>query len=174
LKSRVSVAKIEAYTSFLNQEIQMVRHALKLVCLGFMTMFLASCGQTYELQSITVSPTQPNIEGMSTPQALTVTAHYSNTKTEDVTVKAQYSLGSADSTNAPAAGLTLNKSGILETTTTPACSWVATLNSDGTTYSYAIVWPYTATATYSGFTATAGVSVASAAKCYDGINFKKT
>jgi hypothetical protein len=150
----------------------MVRRVLLVLCFGFMIIFMASCGQTYELQSITIAPTQPNIEGLSTQQALTVTAHYSNTKTADVTVKATYQLAGSSDKNAPLAGLTVNNSGILETTSTPACTWAWALNSDGTTYTYAITSPYVVTATYSGHTATASVSVASLSPCYDGIGYK--
>jgi hypothetical protein len=149
----------------------MVRRALVLLCMASMAVFVASCGTSNKLLSITVSPSQPNIQGISSPQALKVTANYSNTKTQDVTVRASYQLaGSLDTLNAPLDGLTINKSGILETTTVPACTWVHTLNPDGTTFTYAITSPYIATATFSGFTATAAVSVASAATCFNPLN----
>jgi hypothetical protein len=146
----------------------MARRVLVALCFGFMTLILASCGQTYELQSITISPSQPKIDGISTPLAVTVTANYSNGKSEDATTKAAYQISSSDPTNVPLAGLSVNKSGILSTTTVPVCTWSWTLNSDGSTYTYALVSPYTLTATYSGFTATAVVGVASAVPCYDG------
>lgn len=146
----------------------MVRRVLVILCFGFMTLFMASCGQTYELQSITIAPSQPNIDGISTPLAVTVTAHYSNGKTEDATTKASYQVSSSDPADVPLAGLAVNKSGILSTTTVPVCTWTWTLNADGSTFSYALVKPYTLTATYSGFTATAVVGVASASPCYDG------
>jgi hypothetical protein len=153
----------------------MARRALILLCIGFMTVFMASCGQTYELQSITVTPAQPNIEGINVSQPLTVTAHFSNSKTEDVTVKSLYQIGQATALtdpNTPLAGLTVNKSGVVETTSVPACTWGYKLGSDGKTYSYWITSPYVVTITYSGFTTTAAVSVASLApSCYDGIGF---
>ena len=40
----------------------MVRRALVVLCLGLMTILLASCGQTYELQSITVTATAASID----------------------------------------------------------------------------------------------------------------
>lgn len=154
----------------------MVRRALILLCSGFMAVFMASCGQTYELQSITVSPSQPNIEGINTPQALTVTAHFSNTKTEDVTAKSVYQISQATAldpdAHTPLEALTVNKSGIVETTSVPACTWTDALSPDGKTYSYWITSPYIVTITYAGFTTTSSVSVASRAGCYDGIGFK--
>lgn len=146
----------------------MLRRTLVVLCFGFMTLLMTSCGQTYELQSITISPSQPNVEGISNNLPLTVTAHYSNTKTQDVTAAAKYVLVAS---GAPQAGLIVNTSGILETTNVPACTWVSTLNSDKKSYSYAIVNPYVLTATYSGLSVPASVSVASAADCWDGIGF---
>jgi hypothetical protein len=154
----------------------MVRRALILLCFGFMTVFMASCGQTYELQSITVTPAQPNIEGINTSQALTVMAHYSNTKSEDVTVKSTYQIGQATALSdpdTPLGAVSVSKSGIVETSATvPACTWDYALNSDGKTYSYWITSPYVVTITYAGFTTTSSVSVDSLAGCYDGIGYK--
>ncbi len=151
----------------------MVRRALILLCFGLMTVFMASCGQTYQLQSISVTPAQPNIEGINSPSPglqLVVTAHYSNTKTEDVTVNSTFQLGASSDPDAPLSALTVNKSGVVQTTSVPACTWGYKLNPDGSTYSYWITSPYVVTVTYSGFTTTSAVSVASRAPgCYDGI-----
>ena len=150
----------------------MVRRVLIVLFFGLMTIFMASCGQTYELQSITVAPAQPNIEGINTSQALVVTAHYSNTKTQDVTTNSTFQISGSSDPLAPLSGLTVNKSGIVETTAAPACTWDYALNPDGKTYSYWITSPYVVTVSYSGFTTTSAVSVASLAGCYDGIGFK--
>lgn len=143
----------------------MVRRALIVLCVGFMCIFAASCGQTYQLQSITVAPSSPGLEGISQTLPLKITAHFSNTKTEDVTAVSTYALAS---TGQPIDALSVSPSGILSTSTlTPACTWKATLNPDGKTYSYSIVEPYQLTVTYHGVTAMAAVTVDSAATCYD-------
>ena len=46
-----------------------------------------SCGQTYELASIELTPTSPNIIGIGGTQQFVVTAKYTNTKSEEITVK---------------------------------------------------------------------------------------
>lgn len=154
----------------------MVRRALVVLCFAFSTVFMASCGQTYQLQSISVTPAQPNIEGINSPSPglqLVVTAHYSNTKSEDVTAHSTYQLGASSDPKAPLNALTVNKSGVVQTTSVPACTWGDQLNPDKSTYSYWITSPYVVTVTYSGFTTTAAVSVASLApNCYDGTGLK--
>ena len=152
----------------------MVRRALAVLCFGLMTMFLTSCGQTYHLESITVSPTSLSLEGISTSQPLTVTANYSNTKTEDVTTRAAYQMSQATATgpnadpNTPNNGASVNNSGIVATSpTVGACTWLTTLNPDGKTYTYSITSPYVVTITYQGFTTTADVYVDSLASCND-------
>jgi hypothetical protein len=157
----------------------MVRRALVVLCLGFMTVLLAGCGQTYELQSISVTPSQPNIEGINSPSPglqLVVTAHFSNGKTEDVTTKSTYQISQATALTDPETpldALTVNKSGVLQTTPVPACTWGDQLEAvGGTTYSYWITSPYVVNITYSDFTTTASVSVDSLAPgCYDGTGF---
>jgi hypothetical protein len=165
----------------------MVRRALTVLCIGFMCFFAASCGQTYELQAITVSPTSPNLEGIGSTQQLTVTAHYSNTKSLDVTSRATYQLGaSADgsiltgSGLAPLDAVTVSKTGFLQAVISPSqgtgsCTWHATPTGTGTTFDYTTnPYPLTITYTENGVTATtyAYVSVASSGGCYDGQAYK--
>jgi hypothetical protein len=147
----------------------MVRRALIVLCVGFMCIFAASCGQSYDLQSITVAPSSPNVEGIGGTQALVVTAQYSNTKTAVVTVSTTY-----DRSNLPPATVTLSQSGILEAVGA-ACTWHAMPTNAGDTQFDYSTDPYPVTASYSenGITKTfqVFVSVASAAGCYDGQAF---
>jgi hypothetical protein len=161
----------------------MVRRVFTVLCVGFMCVFVASCGQSYKLQSITVSPTSPNIEGIGALQQLTVTSHYSNTKSQGVTVHSSFELGaSSDSASglAPLDAVTLSKSGVLQAVVSPtlgtgACTWHATpTNASDTTFSYTTnPYPVTITYTENGVSATAYafVSVASEGGCYDGQAF---
>jgi len=87
--------------------------------LGVVAMFLmASCGQSYEVKGITVTPAYVSLaQGGS--QQFTVTATFSNSQTEDVTLRSSYSLGAsaADAANkgvAPLTALTYNNSGYLQ------------------------------------------------------------
>jgi hypothetical protein len=149
---------------------QMVRRALIVLCVGLMTIFLANCGQTYELESITISPdTGYNLEGLGKSGQLTVTAHYSNTKTEDVTSKSTYEvLGSLDP-RAPLGAVTVNNSGLVQNSANlPICTWYATPAGSGFGYT---TQPYTVTVTYSGHMAQAPISVDSVGGCYDGITY---
>jgi len=153
----------------------MVWRVFALFCVGAMTLFSASCGQTYELQSITVTPSAPSLEGIGSTQQLVVTAVFSNTKTQVVTTSASYELGGSTDTKAPLDALTLTKSGQLQAVTSPtlgtgACTWHATpTNSTDTTWGYT-TQPYTVTITYRGFTAISYVSVNSEGGCYDSAN----
>jgi len=147
----------------------MVRRTLVVLCFAFMTVFMASCGQTYELQSITVSPTSATLEGLNAPQALTVTAHYSNTKTQDVTAASTYTVVPTAVTILPPKGaVSVNTSGIVQSSPTiVACTFETVLNPDGTTYSYPVTAVYLVTVAYSGQTATANIYVDSAFGCHD-------
>jgi hypothetical protein len=146
----------------------MARRALIGLCVVFMCIFAASCGQTFDLQSITVSPSSPNVEGIGGQVALTVTAHYSNTKTANVTVHTKF-----DTSTLPPA-VTLNASGILEAVG-PACTWHATpTNAGDSSFDYSTD-PFIANASYTenGVTKTTPifVSVDSVADCFDGQAF---
>jgi hypothetical protein len=156
----------------------MVRRVLIVLCFGFMTVFMGSCGQTYKLLSISVTPgalgatgsSAINIEGIGTFQSLTVTALYSNTKTEDVTGKSQYQIGASLDPNAPLSATTVNGSGVVKAVG-GVCTWVAepTDSPTNSAFSYGTS-PYTVTITYSGFTTVAFVSVNSLPGCYDPAN----
>jgi len=153
----------------------MVWRVFALFCVGAMTLISASCGQTYELQSINVTPSSPDIEGIGSTQQLVVTAVFSNTKTQVVTSSASYELGGSADASAPLDAVTLSKSGMLQAVTSPtlgtgACTWHATpTNSADSAWSYS-TQPYTVTITYRGFTVPAYVSVNSEAGCYDTAN----
>ncbi len=150
----------------------MIRRACILLCVAVTILFLSGCGQTYELQSITVSTTLNgaeegiNIEG-PTSQALVVTAHYSNTKTEDVTVHSTFQLGASADAQAPLTSVSVNNSGIVQVVAS-ACTWTATANGTGYTYTSQ---PYVVTVSYAGFTAVQDISVDNEAACYDGIGY---
>jgi hypothetical protein len=167
----------------------MVRRALVVLCLGLMTILLANCGQTYELQSLTVTATAAstggttsasaaaNIEGIGNTATLAVTAHYSNSKTEDVTVNSIYQVDASTDPRAPLTDLTVSKSGIAKAVNpNGTCTWYAEpTSSANTAYSYGTQpYPVTVTYTENGVTATtmAYISVDSAATdCYDGITY---
>jgi hypothetical protein len=147
----------------------MARRVSIVLFIGVLALFLASCGQTYELQSITLSPVSPNLEGIGASQQLTVIAHYSNTKTQEVSVKSTYVISSAPGGLAPMSALAVNTSGIVQAVGA-ACTWTDAVGGDGKTYVYATS-AYEVTAMYSGLTTKVFVSVASAAGCYDGQAF---
>jgi hypothetical protein len=151
----------------------MVQRAMVLLCVCSLAVFMLGCGQTYELQSITVSPTTANLEGYNATQVLTVTAHYSNTKTQDVTANSTYQVSQATAgsdPNTPNGAVTVNNSGIVETSNSIwACTWRAT--QVGTSYTYGVTSPYIVTVKYSGFTTSTAVAVASGPSCYDGITY---
>lgn len=158
----------------------MLRRVLTVLCIGFVCFFAASCGQSFDLESITATPTSPNIEGIGSTQQLTVTASFTNQKTSDVTTRATYQVGASADPNAPLDALTLNNSGLLQAVVSPtqqigSCTWHAQPTDNTlTTYNYS-TQPYDVTVTFTqnGVTATthAYVSVDSAAGCYDGQGF---
>lgn len=165
----------------------MVRRALVVLCLGLMTILLASCGQTYELQSLTVASTAAgsstasasaaaNIEGVGNTAALAVTAHFSNSKTEDVTVNSVYQVDASSDPRAPLTDLTVSKSGIAKAVNpNGTCTWYAEPTSSAdTSFGYGTqAYPVTIAYTENGVTATtmAYISVASATDCYDGTTY---
>jgi hypothetical protein len=157
----------------------MVRRALVVVCFGFMVLALASCGQTYELQSITATPTSAVLFGSGATQALAITAHYSNGKSHDVTTQASYQLAipATETGNSlySLKAVTVNKSGMVEIVGV-TCTWTAVPNTSGTATTYAYgTDPYLLTVTYeeNSHTATAIVPVSAnnaVGVCYDGTN----
>ncbi len=151
----------------------MVQRALTVLGAGFLAALMASCGQTYKLDSITITPaTGYNLVAPGQTGALTVTANYSNSKTNDVTLNSSYQLGSslAPDDAAPLQALSYNKSGVVTASSTiGSCTWVATTSGTATTYA---TYPYPLTATYAEngvtVTATVPISMATAANCNDG------
>jgi hypothetical protein len=146
----------------------MVRRVMTVLCVGAIFTVLASCGQTYKLQSISVSPTSASLATFGSTQQLTVTATYTNTKTADVTQKSQYSIGgsSAPNNTAPLSvnGLptvTVNNSGLVAASpNVPACTYAPTTN---------VPYPYSVNVTYTenGVTVStsASLNVATASGC---------
>lgn len=174
----------------------MVRRLLTVLCLGALCFLLANCGQTYQLQSITVTPgalgatgsSAIALDGIGSFQQLTVTASFSNTKTENVTAQSTYSVGgsmmdtdlgnpdceSSHTCVAPMSALTVDNSGIVKAVGM-TCTWDAEpTNATDSAFGYATEpYPVTVTYTNNGITATtkAYVSVDDVAGCYDGIGF---
>ena len=146
----------------------MVRRVMIVLCVGFMGIFAASCGQTYKLQSISVSPTSLSLDTFGSTQQLTVTATYTNTKTNDVTQKSQYTIGgsSAPDNAAPLSvngmpTVTVNNSGLVAASSNvPACTYAATTNA---------AYPYSVNVSYTedGVTvsSSASLNVATASGC---------
>jgi hypothetical protein len=173
----------------------MVRRALLVLCLGLMTVLLASCGQTYELQSISVTPgtldsagnSQINLVGDGAFQQLTVTAKYSNTKTKDVTVHSSYQLNASkmgDASDgrsiAPLTSVAVNNSGMVNVLDY-ACTWDTEPTSSADTAWYYTIAPYQVKVTYTenGVTATALMDVTvvnlnNGGYCFDGTDFTPT
>lgn len=156
----------------------MVRRALVVLCFAFTTVFMASCGQTYHLVSISATPsTGYNLEVPGQTGAITVTATYSNTKTNVVTVSSKYQIAASSNPSAPLSvngvpALTVNQSGVVQASgSAGVCTWTAAIPTGSTTYAYTSA-PYTVNVTYtdSGVTVSSSVpiSVATAANCYDG------
>jgi hypothetical protein len=156
----------------------MVRRAFVVLCFAFMTVFMASCGQTYHLVSITATPsTGYNLEVPGQTGALIVTATYSNTKTSVVTVSSKYEISASSNPAAPLSvngvpALAVNQSGVVQASATAGvCTWTSSIPTGATTYAY-VTSPYIVNISYtdSGVTVTTSVpiSVATAANCYDG------
>ena len=153
----------------------MLHRVMVVLVVACLALLWTGCGQTYELQSITVVSTNTgtattNLEGIGAQDSFIVTGHYSNTKSNVVTAKSTFELGASGDANAPLASLSLNNSGIVKVVNT-ACTWHATpTNVADTTFAYT-TQPYTVTITFEGFTTTAYVNVDNSGGCYDGIGY---
>jgi len=158
----------------------MLQRALVLLCACSLALFMAGCGQTYSLQSITVSPTSANLYGDGAQQAFVVTANYSNTKSSVVTTHATYQLSlPSDQTSSNSlwnlSSITVNQSGILSVVGA-ACTWTVVPVTVGTTTTYSYgTDPFIMTVTYKegSVTRTAKVLVSvnnEAGVCFDGTN----
>ena len=125
-------------------------------------IFCTSCGQTYELLSIEVSPAKPNIVGMGSFQQLQVMAKYSNTKADDVTSQATYKVDPpTGAPNAPASALSVSASGRVQIVEA-VCTWTSILN--GTTKTY-VGTPYVMTASFKNVQSVAFINASSGAGC---------
>ena len=117
-------------------------------------IFCLACGDTYDLQSIEISPATPAITGIGLSQQFKVVAKYSNGKSQDVTARATYAIQApAGPVLAPLTAVTLSASGRLQVIDT-ACTW-----NTGVSY------PYVVTATFDTFTSKSFVAVTSATGC---------
>jgi hypothetical protein len=153
----------------------MLRRVLTVLGAGFMAALMASCGQTYKLDSIAVTPAAGyNLTNTVTAGQLTVTATYSNSKTNVVTLNSTYNVGESalNSSTAPLSVnsvpvLTINKSGLVTASgTAVACTWVLDTSSVYEPKPY----PVTATYTEDGVTVQdiVNINVATAPGC-DGL-----
>jgi hypothetical protein len=102
-----------------------------------MCIFVASCGQTYRLESISVAPaTGYTFTTLGESGPLTVTAYYSNTKSSDVTAVSKYVDAGSSAPNSPAAGDAVHTdlSGVVHVSSTvEACTYVSTTTNGVTT-----------------------------------------
>jgi hypothetical protein len=168
----------------------MVRRVLGVLCLGITVLFMSSCGQTYKLLSISVTPgtltpsgdSQVELVGIGAFQQLTVTATFSNTKTQVVTVdpNTKYELGSSlmpsnlnPSVAVPLQNVVVSNSGMVSVLSA-ACTYdTEPISSADSSWTY-FTYPYKLKVTYTnnGVTATAimDVNVLNTRYCFDGTN----
>jgi len=132
-----------------------------------MCIFGASCGQTYKLESIAVTPsTGYSFKALGDTGALVVVATFSNTKTSVVTGSSTYQVGSSTAPNnaAPLGVVTVDKSGmVINSSTLVACTYDPV---SGAPYPY----PVTVTYIENGVTATkiVPINVSTAPGCNSG------
>lgn len=142
-------------------------------------VLMTSCGQTYHLQSIVLSPPSSSIEGISNYASFRVMAQNSNGKSEDVTTQAVFTLSAPSNLSASGQAYMLSNvklsQGIANQlqATGPVCTWTwiehKTVDSSGKatyTYDYGTT-PMMMTATYRGMTSTGTVSINSQIGCYN-------
>jgi hypothetical protein len=136
---------------------------LSLFGLLFCALLLVSCGQTYELASIELTPTSPNIVGIGGTQQFVVTARYTNTKSEDVTLKSTFTIAAPNGTIlvVPPSALNMSPAGMMEVIQ-GACTWTKSGTTTDPVYG---TTPYVLKATFDKHDAIAFVSVASIAGC---------
>lgn len=138
---------------------------LTLIACGVLAFAFNGCGDSYELQSISIDPTHPNVVGIGGTAQFTVTAHYSNNKTSDVTRRATYSIASPAGgvAFAPLSAITINANGLTEALNPGACTWVVSGTSPNWEYA---TDPYILTVSFGGKTVEGYISVASLGGCY--------
>jgi len=134
---------------------QGLRHVGIVLCVGFVCFLGASCGDSYELQSISITPSTGLT--LSTPgetEAISVIAYFSNSKSLGVTHQSSYMITAPDpgmiSTAPDGAVLYEIPNLISASPTVLAC-----------TFSGGVNYPYTVTASYTrnGVTKTASIPV---------------
>lgn len=137
---------------------------LMLLACALLVIGFAGCGDSYELQSISVEPTHPNVVGIGGTAQLTVTAHYSNNKTEDVTRRATFQLAqpTGSMSSLPLSAVTINASGLAEAID-GVCTWTVSGSSPHWEYG---TDPYLVNIAFGGKTVQGFLSVASIAGCY--------
>ena len=134
-------------------------------------VLLNGCGQTYDLVALEVEPGFANLAGLGARQQFTVLAHYSNTKTTDVTHQATYTL--TPPTSAPPGyvitpnAITITQDGQAEAVLPGACTWTGVTTTDATGKQSTAYGsnPYILTATFEGKQMVSHISVASIVGC---------
>jgi hypothetical protein len=135
-----------------------------------LVFLLTGCGNEVVLQSIDVTPTSPNVVGIGGTQQFTVTAHYSNSKSTDVTSRATYTIAAptngTSQTFTPLSALQINNNGLLEVVQ-GACTWTQTTVTPpgGTPSTVFGTSPYVMTVSFGGQQTTSFISVAAIAGC---------
>ncbi len=142
----------------------MRKKILTLIACGVLAFAFSGCGDSYELQSISINPTHPNVVGIGGTAQFTVTAHYSNNKTQDVTTRSTFQIAApVGAPFAPLSAITINPSGLTEAVNPGACTWVTSGTSPNWQYA---TDPYVLTVSFSGKTVEGYISVASLGGCY--------
>lgn len=143
----------------------MRKNIFLLVACGVLAFALSGCGDSYELQSISIDPTHPNVVGIGGTAQFTVTAHYSNNKTSDVTRRSTFQIAAptGGTAFAPLSAVTINANGLVEALNPGACTWVVSGTSPDWQYA---TDPYVLTVSFSGKTVEGYISVASIGGCY--------
>jgi hypothetical protein len=137
---------------------------LKLIAFGLLAFVFSGCGDSRELQSISINPASPNIVGIGGTAQIAVTAHYSNNKTLDVTRSATYQISApfGKSSFVPLSAITIDANGLVEAVNPGACTWTVSGTTPEWTYT---TDPYTLNVSFDGKTVQGHISVASIAGC---------
>ena len=144
----------------------MISRVVSTILCCFILAFCLGCGQTYETQSIEVAPASPNLAGIGAFQQLTVTAHFSNGKTQDVTNRATYTIvpPTSGAPFAPANAVIVSATGHVSAVDA-ACTWTSFMTTDTPPVKKFATSPYILTATWDNHQSVSFISVASAAGC---------
>ncbi len=137
-----------------------IRSVISFIICGTIAFAMIGCGDSFELQSISLEPTHPNLAGLGGTAQFKVIAHYSNNKTADVTRKAAYQITA--SPVAPLSAVTINANGLAEAID-GACTWDHTGTAPNYLYS---TQPYGLNVSFEGKTVQGFISEASLAGCF--------